>query len=264
MVGPFPEVPGFTKQDEPRTFDPDSLFEYINGDAFSYINFGFEEVIVQDYESEQFGKLTIDIYRHSSDNNGFGIYSHERPADAAPLNIGAEGYSGKGMLNFFKGRYYVKLRGDCEESVLKKVADEAAGAIVGETAFPPTAAAFPEEGLSRNSLRYVAEGFMGHSFLHSAFVAEYEQGDGLLQVFIIDAADETAAEKMLEDYLALMARKEGSRTLEDGVYRFRDPYHSSRGMVNVKRVGKKLFGLLSDDKVVADSYLKVFEGNLSD
>ena len=61
LAGPFPEIPGYTKQDEPRSYDPDSLFEYINGDAFSYINFGFEEVTVQDYESEESPELTIDI-----------------------------------------------------------------------------------------------------------------------------------------------------------------------------------------------------------
>ena len=266
LAGPFPDIPGYSKQDQPRSYDPDSLFEYINGDAFSYINYGFEEVTVQDYESEEQGKLTVDIYRHSNDNNGFGIYSHERPADAEPLGIGAEGYFEKGKLNFFKGRYYVKLHahepGDGMKSLMKKAASEVAGAIEGETSLPATAAAFPAEGMIPNSLRYMGGGFLGHGFLHSAFTADYMQGEGRLQLFIIEAADEAASSKMLEDYLALVENKGGERSLEDGIYRFKDPYHSSRGTMNIKRAGQYLFGMFNDDAAVADAYLKRIEGKL--
>jgi hypothetical protein len=265
-AGPFPDIPGYAKQDEPRKYDPDSLFEYINGDAFSYINYGFEQVTVQDYESEAGPELTIDIYRHSGANNGYGIYSHERPADAEPLAIGGEGYYDRGALNFFKGEYYVKLRahgtGDDLETLMKKAAAEVAGAIEGEAALPATAAAFPDEGMIANSLRYMGGGFLGHGFLHSAFTAEYQKGEGKLQVFIIEAEDDEASSKMLEDYLALVERKGGERSLEDGIYRFKDPYHSSRGAMNIKRAGKYLFGLFSDDKTAADSYLKSLEAGL--
>jgi hypothetical protein len=260
----FPEVPGLTKEDDPRSYDPDSLFEYINGDAFSYINLGFEEVTVQSYAAEGERALTVDIFRHSSDNNGFGIYSHERPADAAPLAIGAEGYCREGLLNFFKGPYYVKLKGAGGEALLKSVAEKVATAIPGEARMPGTASAFPEEGLRPNSLRFIAEGFMGHSFLNSAFVAEYEAGDTPVQVFIIEAADEAAAEKMLQSYLALVERKGGSHTLEEGTHCFKDPYHSSRGMLNVRRAGRYFFGLATDNGETAAFYLRALEKNLED
>jgi hypothetical protein len=265
-AGPFPGIPGYAKEDEPRSYDPDTLFEYINGDAFSYINYGFEEVTVQDYDSEEGPELTIDIYRHSSANNGYGIYSHERPPDAEPLPIGGEGYYHEGALNFFKGEYYIKLRahgpGEGMESLMKKAAVEVAGAIEGDAALPATAAAFPTEGMIANSLRYMGGSFLGHGFLHSAFTADYQQGQGKLQVFIIEAADDGASGKMLEDYLALVERKGGERSLEDGIYRFKDPYHSSRGTMNIKRSGKYLFGLFCADRAAADSYLKSLEAGL--
>jgi hypothetical protein len=257
----FPEVPDLAKEVEPRSYDPDNLFEYINGDAFNYINLGFEEVTVQNYAAEGERALTVDIFRHRSDNTGFGIYSHERPAEAQALKIGAEGYHREGILNFFKGPYYVKLKGSVEESVMRSVAEKVAAALPGEARFPLTASAFPEEGMRANSLRFIAEGFMGHSFLNSAFVAEYEAGDDLLQVFIIEAAD---VQKMLQDYLALVEKKGGTYTLEEGIYRFKDPYHSSRGTMNVKKTGKFIFGLASDSREVADSYLKALDKNLGD
>jgi hypothetical protein len=103
---------------------------------------------------------------------------------------------------------------------------------------------------------------MGHGFLNSAFVAEYEAGERPLQVFIIDAADEPAADKMLQDYLALVERKGGSHLLKEGTYRFKDPYHSSRGMMNVKRVGLYLLGLATDNEELSDAMLEQIEEEL--
>ena len=86
--------------------------------------------------------------------------------------------------------------------------------------------------------------------------------EATIQLFIIEAADSTASGKMLDDYLALVERKGGTRTLEDGIYRFKDPYHSSRGMMNIKKADNYLFGLFSDDSAVADAYLKTIESRL--
>jgi hypothetical protein len=268
-AGSFPEVPGFTKQDEPRRYEPDNLFEYINGDAFSYLNFGFEEVAVQDYVAEESAKLVIDIFRHSSANNGFGIYTHERPAEAQPLEIGVEGYYSGGKLNFLKGRYYVKLHaheaGDGIESIMMKAAAEIANTIEGEASLPATAAAFPREGMIPNSLRYMGGGFLGHRFLHSAFVADYRQGDGeSVQLFVIESADAAASAAMLKEYLALVDSKGGDRTLDNGIYRFKDPYHAYRGAMNIRQKGNYLFGLFSDDHATADSYLKALEAGLEE
>jgi hypothetical protein len=260
----FPEVPGLEKEGAVRSYDADSLFEYINGDAFSYINLGFQEVTVQHYATGGERVLTVDLYRHDSDNTGFGIYSHGRPADAAALEIGAEGYLRDGGLNFFKGPYYVKLKGEVGESQLRSVAAKVAAALPGEARMPATAAAFPAENMRPNSLRFIAEGFMGHSFLGSAFVAEFEAGDRPLQLFVIDAPDDAAADKMLQAYLALVERKGGSHTIEEGTYRFKDPYHGSRGRMNLRRVGNYLLGLATDDGETADSYLKVLARNLGE
>jgi hypothetical protein len=139
---------------------------------------------------------------------------------------------------------------------------EVAGGLQGSDRFPATAAAFPEVGLARNSLRYVAEGFMGHSFLNSAFVAEYPQGDCKLQVFIIEAADSAASAEILQKYLALVENKGGARTLDDGIYRFKDPYHSSRGTINIRQAGNYLIGLFSEDAAATGPFLKQIENKL--
>ena len=53
-----------------------------------------------------------------------------------------------------------------------------------------------------------------------------------------------------------------ARQIEEGTYRFKDPYHSSRGMMNVRMVGNYLFGLTTDNKEASDSYLKTIEAGL--
>lgn len=263
----LPDIPGFVAAGEPRRYDPDSLYEHINGDAFSYLSYGFEELAVQEFRRpEGGGLLTLEVYRHGDANNGFGIYSYERPPRGSFFPLGGEGYFDAGAVNFFKGPYYVKLEGtglgEAEETLLRAAAETIADALPGEADYPPAAKAFPREGLRKSSLRYVGESLLGHGFLRSGFVADYETDSGALRAFIVEASDAAEAKSMLEQYLALLDKK-GEKYAEDqGVFRFRDPYHASEGTLHLKRVGARLLGVFSNDDTAAGRCLGAVEANL--
>lgn len=255
----FPELEGFSKKGEPMRFDPDSLFEYINGDAFNYQGFDFEALAVQEYAGAGGSALIAEIYRHGSANDGFGIYSYERPAEGRFLSLGGEGYSEKGVLNFFKDRFYVKLHGtglgEAGEALLSDLAGAIADSIEGREGLPAVASGFPRDGLVANSVRFVSSHFLGHSFLHSAFVAEYELGGASARAFVIEGDDVADAERMVRDYLALVAKKGGSHEAAEGRYRFRDPYRSSEGELHLVRVGSRILGIFHDDAGIAEKFL---------
>jgi hypothetical protein len=46
-------VPGWTRGAETRFFNPDNLFEYIDGAADGYVNYGFQEVVTAEYNNPQ-------------------------------------------------------------------------------------------------------------------------------------------------------------------------------------------------------------------
>ena len=105
----FPEITGWKQSGEVQTFIPKTLFEYINGAADLYIMYDFQELKVAEYLNEKKASVIVDVYRHKTPTHAFGIYSQERLSDANFINIGAQGYVEKNVLNFLTGLYYVKL-----------------------------------------------------------------------------------------------------------------------------------------------------------
>jgi hypothetical protein len=123
--------------------------------------------------------------------------------------------------------------------------------------------AFPRQGLRESSLRFVGESLLGHRFLGSGFVVDYETESGDFRAFIADAADPAAVQKMLEEYRALLEKKGVSYTDEEGTLSFLDPYHKYEGRLHMRRSGTRLFGVFHDDPEVANRFLKAVEANLA-
>lgn len=263
----FPQLKGWTQKGNPAEYTPDNLYEYINGAADVFLSYDFVKLAVLGYENTQKASFTVDIYHHSSNINGFGIYSQEKPQKGPFITIGTQGYYEKGILNFLKGSYYVKISGydlgDRDEAVLTGAAKKIAETIEGESRFPKAVDSFPKEGKIENSERYIAQNFLGHSFLHSAFVADYQKDGRKLEVFIIQTNDEKEAKKILDGYLDF-AKKKGKEVLNPGenFYRFQDPYYRSNGMMHMKRKGKYIAGLFCKSPETADLFIKKIQGNL--
>ena len=140
MKGLFPDLDGWSRDGEPESYFPESLFEYINGAADVYLSYEFEELATLSYDSGEKSSLTIDIYRHGDLRNAFGIYSQEKSRSADFVSIGTEGYHDEGVLNFFHGPYYVKIMGfylgENDKPLLTSVAQKIAGKLEGDPRFP--------------------------------------------------------------------------------------------------------------------------------
>jgi hypothetical protein len=99
----FPEITGWRQSGEIQTFSPKTLFEYINGDANLYLMYDFQELKVAEYLNEKKASVTVDVYRHKTPTHAFGIYSQERLPNANFIDVGAQGYIEKNVLNFLTG-----------------------------------------------------------------------------------------------------------------------------------------------------------------
>jgi hypothetical protein len=264
----FPRLEGWEKKGNPAIYTPDTLYEYINGAADVYLSYDFQQLASLTFENDKKHSFTVDIYQHSNAVMGFGIYTQERPRTGPFLALGAQGYYEKGVLNFLKGSYYVKLSGfdlgDGDKKVLTEAAAQVAKKLTGEKQFPNTIGWFPPKGKVEHSERYIAKNFMGHSFLQSAFVADYQGEDKKFQVFIIETENDGGTAKILESYLAFVKGKGKTvETPEKDVYRFQDPYYRSGGKMTMKRKGKYLWGLLSKTPETAAYYIEKIEENLA-
>jgi len=266
MAQIFPDLKDFQKSGPPEEYLPDNLFEYINGAAEVFLSYDFEKLATLSYKNKKSQSITIDIYRHSNLNNGFGIYSQEKPQKGNFIPIGSQGYYEKGIINFFKGPYYVKLSGfdlgDNDREILGNAARVIASKLEGKIKFPLPVKGFPEKNKIKNSEKFISKNFMGYGFLNSAFAADYQIGDKKLQVFIIEAKNEQNADDMIKKYLNFLKKKGISPAFENSTYSFIDPYYRSKGKMNLRRKKNYLWGLLTEKSELSISFLDKIEKNL--
>jgi hypothetical protein len=206
LAGLVPAVEGWKEGEERRSFFPESLFEYIDGAAESYLSYDFEELlVVQFVKPGTEANLTLEIYDMGSNRNAFGIFSAERYPENKPVEVGDLGYAENEALNFTVGRYYVKilsfgLEGD-PVAAAADFANRLAGAVKDKGRLPPLLAAFPRANLVSQSEKYIKKNFMGHAFLHDGYVATYKLDGQELEAFLVEAASEKEAGEMFESLL---------------------------------------------------------------
>jgi hypothetical protein len=223
----FPELEGWRKAGQPELFQPETLYEHVDGAAENFLSFDFRQLAVLTYGNDERQSLSAEIYLHGTPEDAFGIYSSEKPLAGDYLAIGGQGYVEEGVLNFVCDAYYVKLNGfdlgAQNRPVLLSLADKIARAIGGRQALPKILEAFPKQGKIEHSERYVRANFLGHEFLCCAYAADYMADGHRFQLFIIQAGSAAAARGMLEKYAALDKSKKDT-VIRPGTLVINDPY----------------------------------------
>ncbi|GAH29697.1 unnamed protein product, partial [marine sediment metagenome] len=198
----LPDVVTWKIPEAPQDYFPEILFEYINGAAEIYLSYDFKELTVGQYEKgDSNASLIIEIYDMGNEINSFGIYSAERFPDSQFISLGNQGYLEDETLNFIVGKYYVKLlcfdSGEDSADFLKLFSQEVVKRVKDKGTLPPALAFFPKQGLVRNSEKFILRNFMGYSFLHSGYLANYKVEDLEFDCFLIEGENADDARNML-------------------------------------------------------------------
>ena len=259
----FPKITGWKLSGEIQTFSPQTLFEYINGAADLYLMYDFQELKTAEYVDEKKASVMVDVYRHQTPTHAFGIYSQERLSNADFIDVGVQGYIEKNVLNFFTGSYYVKLTsfntGPEDQEVLLTFAKKVAENLGEKGRLPALLATFPAEGKMKNSEKFIAKKFLGYSFLHSAFTADYELAGKKFKLFIIESENQRECRNIIQKYLE-QTGKTGKNVVE-GRHTISDPHH---GEIDLYWKGRHLWGILNNmDVSLRLKYLKLFEEELT-
>ena len=185
---------GWTRDDEPQEFSGEDLYTYIDGGAEIYQEYGFVQVIVQDFKNPGGRSLSLEIFEMASPEAAFGMYSFKRAGNGRPLSLGAGGELADYYLNFWKGRYLVTLTGfDSDEATLEGLRAVAAAvdAKITDQASPPALVAdLPEAGLRAGGVKYL-KGVLGLNNVFPLYTArglgfraavkgDYEDGTSLI------------------------------------------------------------------------------------
>ncbi len=226
----LPKLESWTLKEDFRTYQPENLFEYINGAAESYLSYQFKELLVAEYSvKDQSCEVILEIYDMGDPRNSFGIYSSERYPDNNFISVGTQGYLEQGTLNFLVGEYYIKLMsfecGDQSREYLKKFAETISEKVSGKHQFPAVLQAFPKQGLIENSERFILINYLGYDFLHSGYSADYQLEGNEFSCFIIKGDNETDAEQMFEKYFKAKKDQEIEKTSYG--YHIKDRYYEN-------------------------------------
>lgn len=257
----FPKISGWRWSGEIQTFSPRTLYEYIDGAADLYLTYDFEALKVAEYHNEKKGSVTIEVYFHKTPIQAFGIYSQERLPGANFVDVGAEGYVESNALDFLTGPYYVKISsyntGSEDQEILRTFAKKVAESLGERGSLPSILSSFPEEGKKKHSEKFIAKNFLGYSFLHSAFVADYELSGKKFKLFVIEG-DQEECRGMIQKYLQQIGSP--AKDVAEGRYTLPDPY---QGEVDLYWRGEKVWGILNvSEPTLRSKYLKLFEEGL--
>jgi hypothetical protein len=224
-------IEGWEKDDDHLIYYADELWEYINGAAEGFLAYDVKAVIAQDYASGTGSGLKVEIYDHQTPVMGFGIYSQHRDPSLGFLDIGAEGFGDEYSIQFWKGRYFIKINvyeaNDEMSEAMMSFASAIAGAIPGEPVFPHQLGAFPEEGLDARSLTYLTEGVLGRGRFPHAFAGDYEREGSSGRLYLFPVADAGRAAALAAWYAGETGAELSDRSAGDVPYRCgagTDPY----------------------------------------
>lgn len=251
----FPQLPGFKIHTDYPVFTPSDLYDFIDGAADNYLAYGFTDLHVGEYKKGR-EVIKAEIYHHSDHTMAFGIYSSERSPSFRFLNIGAQGYKTDGVINFFKGNYYVKIRTYSKKEKTLQAMESAAMKISqmlgGESEMPLQLGLFPSEGKKMNEETYINESVLGHSFLNKAFKASYSNGTDDFAIYIIQSGSAENNIKTVNSYLE-SAGIDPSRS-EDGKYVVNDGYNGTIFLAWKNDKVVIISGLARDQADIAEKY----------
>jgi hypothetical protein len=240
----FPQVPGWKLTQDDPVYNPNNLWDIIDGAADLYLEYAFVDLHIVRYINADSIEVKSELYRHASDVDAFGMYSQERDTGYNFIQLGVQGYLQQGVLNFCSGSYYIKLStyqtGSKAQDALLTIGKILTGQLKQNNSVPKLFKMLPEEGRLLNTEQYVARNFLGYSFLGSAYVATYKDSTSF-KVFIIESITPEKANALIVEYLKSVP-KETVTKLASGNYQIQDPHN---GVIGLQIFNRYVCGILN-------------------
>ncbi len=215
---------GFRTLSEIEVYNPDNLYEKINGKAPLYLDCGFVKLHTQRFvnkDDEDFW-MELSVYDMGTVRNAFSIFSMQRriDVDVTSLFPVSFGYKTSNALYFVHGKYYIELVGSSESAELLQVMGQVAEKInsdlpVGKEIQIAEMELFPEENLVPGSIRLYLTSAFGFEGLADIFAARYSLGDESITAFFNRHSAPTDAQTTAEGYCSFLIENGAVARLTD-------------------------------------------------
>jgi hypothetical protein len=166
------ELKNWKGEKAPQLYKGEDLFLYIDGGAEIYHEYGFKQVLVQDFKSADGKSLTLEIFELANSECAFGIFTFKSSGKGRTIAVGQDGQLEDYYLNFWKGNILVTLTGfDGSPQVIQGlllIANSVDAKIKTRGTRPSLIEILPKERASSSRLKYV-KGHLGLYNNHSFF-----------------------------------------------------------------------------------------------
>lgn len=140
-----------------RTYTGREIFHYMDGAGEVYLAYGFQRLLVQRYARTGQEEILVEVFDMGVPRNAYGAFTNMQGRGPS-VEIGQSGEYKSGLLNFWKGRYFVCVMIDMENDDAKKAVFGIA-AMISETIteqgqIPDIVALLPQGEYLPETLRY--------------------------------------------------------------------------------------------------------------
>lgn len=157
------------KDGMPQEYVGEDLFSYINGGAEIYHEYGFKQVIIQDYLNRNKKSISLEIFEMSSPDSAYGMYTFKTNPGGKELALGDGAQLADYYLNFWKGSFLVTLTGFDEDEETIKGLQKIARAVEERIKFsgkkPSLVFLLPKKDFLPQSIKY----FKGNLGLYNSY-----------------------------------------------------------------------------------------------
>jgi len=174
----FPQIEGWKPVSEIMYYNQNNLWEYINGAADQFIDYGFENLRVQEFSTDSV-TISVDIYDMKRSLAAFGIYTTESRGITPRLSIGTEAViTPPSQALMIKDKYYIKIsafKGQLSQTRSQEVLESIVEDLPGKSGFPKEIYLLPKKNRIPGSIGFSGTGYLGLSELNNCLYARYRK-----------------------------------------------------------------------------------------
>jgi hypothetical protein len=113
-------IGGWRSAGPDRSFGPKKIFDYLDGGAEAYLDYGLVRLQVRDYQRPGQGLpgITLMLFDMGRAADAYGTFTLEREAESA--QIGQDSDYEAGLLRFWRGRHFVSITAERETAASRR------------------------------------------------------------------------------------------------------------------------------------------------
>ncbi len=201
----------FLPVESEKVYETDTeLYDYINGGAELYLQYGFKKMAKRIYTDNKQNEIKAEIFNLNAPKNAFGVFSYSM--DTVNTDIGQGGqYIGSSLI-FWQDKYFVSIFAHKENAEIKEKLHETARKIsnsIGKTgALPWSYHIIPEKSIVKGSTFYFHHSAWQNKFRYisndnifninsevKAFITQYNISGNKHYLLLIEYPDNKKAQK---------------------------------------------------------------------